>query len=127
LTKNSPRSKTKNPHIDHIVELAMEKKATDVVILDVRGLSSITDYYLICSADTEPQVKAIADNIRRGTLNKPWHLEGYEKLKWVLLDYLEIVVHIFRSEERSYYNLEKLWADAPIMELFDENIKKTNT
>lgn len=105
----------------------MEKKATDVVILDVRGLSSITDYYLICSADTEPQVKAIADNIRRGTLNKPWHLEGYEKLKWVLLDYLEIVVHIFRSEERSYYNLEKLWADAPIMELFDENIKKTNT
>ena len=111
--------------LDHIAELALEKKATNVISLDVRGLSSITNHYLICSADTEPQVKAIADNIRRGMPDNPWHLEGYEKLKWVLLDYVDLVVHVFRSEERYYYNLEKLWADAPIIEFSDENIEKT--
>ena len=125
MTKKSQGSKTRNPLLDHIADLALEKKANGVVSLDVRGLSSITDHYLICSADTEPQVKAIADNIRRGTPDKPWHLEGYEKLKWVLLDYVDLVVHVFRSEERSYYNLEKLWADAPIMEFSDEDTEKT--
>ena len=125
MTKKSPGSKTRNPLLDHIADLALEKKANGVVSLDVRVLSSITDHYLICSADTEPQVKAIADNIRRGTLDKPWHLEGYEKLKWVLLDYVDLVVHVFRSEERYYYNLEKLWADAPIMEFSDEDTEKT--
>ena len=124
MTKKSQGSKTRNPLLDHIADLALEKKANGVVSLDVRGLSSITDHYLICSADTEPQVKAIADNIRRGTPDKPWHLEGYEKLKWVLLDYVDLVVHVFRSEERSYYNLEKLWADAPIMEFLDEDTEK---
>ena len=125
MTKKSPGSKTKTPLLDHIAELALEKKAANVISLDVRGLSSITNHYLICSADTEPQVKAIADNIRRGTPDKPWHLEGYEKLKWVLLDYVDLVVHVFRSEERYYYNLEKLWADAPIIEFSDENTEKT--
>ena len=125
MTKKSPGSKTKHPLLDHIADLALEKKANGVVSLDVRGLSSITDHYLICSADTEPQVKAIADNIHRGTPDKPWHLEGYEKLKWVLLDYVDLVVHVFRSEERYYYNLDKLWADAPIMEFSDEDTEKT--
>ena len=125
MTKKSPGSKTKNPLLDHIADLALEKKANGVVSLHVRGLSTITDHYLICSADTEPQVKAIADNIRRGTSDKPWHLEGYEKLKWVLLDYVDLVVHVFRSEERYYYNLEKLWADAPIMQFSDEDTEKT--
>jgi ribosome-associated protein len=86
----------------------------------VRGLTSFVDYFLICSADTEPQVKAIADNIRRGTPSKPWHLEGYEHSRWVLLDYIDVLVHVFRSEEREYYSLEKLWADAPTIPFEDE-------
>ena len=94
--------------------MALEKKATNVISLDVRGLSSITNHYLICSADTEPQVKAIADNIRRGTPDKPWHLEGYENQNWILMDYFDIVVHVFKHEERDYYGLERLWADAPL-------------
>ena len=84
-----------------------------LIVLNVKSLTSITDYFLICSANTEPQIKAICDNIRKGTPSKPWHIEGYEKLSWVLLDYVDVLVHVFKTEEREYYNLEKLWDDAP--------------
>ena len=66
------------------------------------------------------QVKAITDNIRKGTDHKPRHLEGYENQNWVLLDYFDVIVHIFNKEEREYYGLERLWADAPIMEISDD-------
>ena len=110
--------------ISEIVDLALEKKAIDIISLDLRGLSSVSDYYLICSADSEPQVKAISDNIKNNTLNKPFHLEGYEQFRWVLLDYGEIMVHIFRTKDREYYNLEKLWADAELLKYSDEINKK---
>ena len=110
--------------ISEIVDLALEKKAIDIISLDLRGLSSVSDYYLICSADSEPQVKAISDNIKNNTLNKPFHLEGYEQFRWVLLDYGEIIVHIFRTKDREYYNLEKLWADAELLKYSDEINKK---
>ena len=96
-----------------IIDKALEKKASDLIVLNVTSLTSITDYFLICSANTEPQIKAICDNIRKGTPHKPFHIEGYEKLSWVLLDYIDIIVHVFKTEEREYYNIEKLWADAP--------------
>tara|TARA_B100000003_G_C10793792_1_gene316036 strand:+ start:317 stop:667 length:351 start_codon:yes stop_codon:yes gene_type:complete len=99
--------------LDAIIEKALEKKASDLIVLNVTSLTSITDYFLICSANTEPQIKAICDNIRKGTPHKPFHIEGYEKLSWVLLDYIDIIVHVFKTEEREYYNIEKLWADAP--------------
>ncbi len=102
-----------------IAQLALEKKAENVIVLDVHDITSITNYFLICSADTDVQVKAIADNIRRGTDHKPWHMEGYEQLHWVLLDYIDVVVHIFLTMERNYYKLESLWADAPIQEFTD--------
>lgn len=113
------------PLLDEIVELALQKKANDLVALDVRGLSSITDYFIICSADSEPQVKAISDSIRKGTPHKPRHLEGYENLCWVLIDYFDIVVHIFKNDERDYYNLERLWADAPLKQFKNEKTKTT--
>lgn len=113
------------PLLDEIVELALQKKANDLVALDVRGLSSITDYFIICSADSEPHVKAISDSIRKGTPHKPRHLEGYENLCWVLIDYFDIVVHIFKNDERDYYNLERLWADAPLKQFKDEKTKTT--
>ena len=105
--------------LDAIIEKALEKKASDLIVLNVKSLTSITDYFLICSADTEPQIKAICDNIRKGTPHKPFHIEGYEKLSWVLLDYIDIIVHVFKTEERKYYNIEKLWADAPKKEYND--------
>ena len=99
--------------VDTIVECALDKKAEDLIVLDVNQLTSFTDHFIICSANTEPQIKSICDNIRKGTPHKPWHIEGYEKLSWVLLDYIDTVVHVFKTEERGYYNIEKLWADAP--------------
>jgi len=103
-----------------IADLALEKQAENVIALDVRGITSMTDHFVFCSADTDVQVKAIADSIRKSTDHKPWRIEGYEQLNWVLLDYVDVVIHIFRTSERKYYSLEKLWADAPIWRITDE-------
>jgi len=106
--------------LKNIVNLALNKKAIELNVLDVRGLSSITDYFVICSGRSEPQVKAISDHIRKGTIKKPHHIEGYENQNWILLDYFDILVHVFKNEERKYYNIERLWADAPINKYHNE-------
>jgi len=93
-------------------EAAIDKKAENVVILDLRKVSSMADYFVICNGGVDVHVKAITDEIKR-TIRKPWHLEGYQKLNWVLMDYVDVVVHVFQPEVRSFYNLEKLWGDAP--------------
>tara|TARA_A100001011_G_C14318367_1_gene849118 strand:- start:4462 stop:4845 length:384 start_codon:yes stop_codon:yes gene_type:complete len=124
LTKALKGSRDELKLISQIVDLALEKKAFDIISLDLRELSSVSDYYLICSADSEPQVKAISDNIKNNTIIKPFHLEGYEQFRWVLLDYGEIMVHIFRTKDREYYKLEKLWADAELLKYSDEITKK---
>ena len=108
--------------LEEIVQLAFEKKAQNLISLDLRGLSFLGDYFIICHGKSEPQVKAIVDNIRKGTSFKPRHLEGYENKKWVLLDYFDIIVHVFDKEERDYYSLENVWADAPKKEFSDEKI-----
>ena len=113
-------SRTGNP-VDSltgiIVESILEKKGEEVVTLDLRRVNeAITDAFIICHADATVQVKAITDNIRKkvkeNTGRSPWHSEGYENLEWVVLDYAEVVVHIFISEKRTFYNLEELWSDA---------------
>ncbi|MBT4154019.1 MAG: ribosome silencing factor [Candidatus Marinimicrobia bacterium] len=126
MTESTQDFVTDFPLLKQIVNLAQEKKAVQLVAMDVRGLSSITDYFVICSGDSEPQVKAIADNIRKGTPKKPNHLEGYENLNWVLMDYFDVVVHVFGKDDRGYYNIEKLWADAPITEFTDEAPETTD-
>ncbi len=126
MTESTQDFVTDFPLLKQIVNLAQEKKAVKLVAMDVRGLSSITDYFVICSGDSEPQVKAIADNIRKGTPKKPNHLEGYENLNWVLMDYFDVVVHVFGKDDRDYYNIEKLWADAPITEFTDEAPETTD-
>ncbi|MBT3179573.1 MAG: ribosome silencing factor [Candidatus Marinimicrobia bacterium] len=123
MTNSYPDFVSEQTQLKEIINLAREKKAIDLIAIDVRGLSSITDFFVICSGDSEPQVKAITDNIRKGTAHKPIHLEGYENLNWVLLDYFDVVVHVFGKEDRGYYNIEKLWADAPLNEFNDETPK----
>jgi ribosome-associated protein len=101
-------------------KLALDKRAEDVIIIDLRKLSAPTDYFVICSAGADRQVKAIVDNILDGTAEKglkPWHVEGYGALKWVLIDYVDVVVHVFHGETREFYSLETLWGDAPIEHL----------
>ena len=121
---NKPQLDTNSSQslIEEIINLAFEKKAKNLVSLDLRGLSSLTDYFIICHGKSEPQVKAIVDNIRKGTSFKPRHLEGYENKKWVLLDYFDIIVHVFDENERDYYSIEQIWADAPKNEFHDEEI-----
>lgn len=100
-----------------IAGFTLEKKAEQTIIMDMRAVTTITDYFVICSADSEAQVKAITDHIsdqlKKQQINI-WHTEGYESLNWVLLDLVDVVVHIFRPEIRSFYNLEGLWGDAEI-------------
>ena len=105
----------------NIAKFALDKKAENVVSLNVKNLTNITDEFVICSSDTNIQVKAIADSIRKNTYYKPVRIEGYEHLNWVLLDYIDVIVHIFKTSERNYYNIEKLWGDAPIREFIDED------
>ena len=101
---------------DQITELIFNKKGYDVLIMDLRNLASFADYFIICSADSEVQVKAVADEIDKSLRDKGikcWHREGYLGLTWVLLDYVDVVVHVFKKEAREFYSLEKLWGDAP--------------
>ena len=90
-----------------------------MIAIDVGKLTSISDYFVICSASTDIQVKAIADGIRKGTETKAWRIEGYEQLNWILLDYIDVIVHVFRTSERDYYQIERLWADAKRIEYND--------
>ena len=97
----------------------MGKKAFDLVGLDLAGLQGVADYFLICSAASEPQVKAIAEAVEdklRALGARPWHVEGAGR-RWVLLDYVDVVVHVFHEKTREYYLLERLWGDARSVEL----------
>ena len=105
-----------------IAELALSKKAKDVVIMDLRKVTTMADYFVVCSGDSEPQVRAIADAVIQGMTElgeKPWHSEGLQNLRWVLLDYVDVVVHVFHKDARTFYGLEKLWGDAKIQKIAD--------
>lgn len=98
-----------------VVEAAEDKKAQNPVVLDINGLSVVADYFVICHGNSETQVQAIAQEIRKKGFEirlDPKPMEGYDEARWVLVDLGDIVVHVFHREEREYYNLEKLWADA---------------
>ena len=103
---------------DIIGKLTLSKQAENV--LSIRKVSSSADYFIICSAETGLQVQAIANAVRKGTPTKPWHIEGLTNQNWVLLDYVDVVLHIFKTQTREFYSLEKLWADAPTVKITDE-------
>ncbi len=110
-----------------IAQFALTKKASDITIMDLRKLTDVADFFVVCSADSDVQVKAIADAVADGTDKlgaAPWHQEGLSQRQWVLLDFVDVVVHIFHKEVRRYYNLEKLWGDAKIETVTDEPLKK---
>ena len=101
-------------------EVALDRKGVAPVALDLRSLDGVADYFLIVSGQSEVQVKAIAEAIeeRLGDLGaRPWHVEGLEGRRWVLLDYVELVIHVFHERTREYYLLERLWGDAHRVEL----------
>ena len=110
-------------HTQRISKLMLEKKALDVIIIDVRQITTLTDFFVICTSESDPQTRAITDHIHEQMKEdgmKAWHIEGYENLDWVLLDYINIVVHVFSRKSRGYYDLERLWADGKISKVHDK-------
>lgn len=104
-----------------LVELALSKKAEEVVLLDLRKITTMTDFFLICTGRSDVQVKSIADAVIDGASGegiKVYHVEGLESRTWVLIDFVDVVVHVFQPEARGYYQLERLWRDA-VVEEFD--------
>ena len=108
-------------YLEAAVAAAADKKAERIVVLDVSQTLVIIDHFLICSGNSERQVHTIADNVERWLREKwdvkPLRREGHRDSRWVILDYVDFLVHVFHHEERDYYDLERLWADAPVLEL----------
>jgi ribosome-associated protein len=107
-----------------VASAALEKKASNVLILDLRKLETIADYFVICTGDVDQQVRAIVENIERqvrtDTGERVMHREGMDTMNWVLLDYVDVVVHVFKPSFREFYRLEDLWGDADTVAVDDE-------
>jgi ribosome-associated protein len=105
------------------VRAALDKKATDVVVLDLRNTPAFTDHFVLCSGQNPRQVKAIADGIEeamRAARIRPSHVEGYDRAEWILMDFFSFIVHVFSPQTREFYSLERLWGNAERLEVSDE-------
>ncbi len=108
--------------ISKIIEGIEEVKGKNITILDLRKIeNAVTQYFIITEGTSNTQVNAIADSVRKTVSKtiqqKPWHIEGEEKAEWILMDYVDVVVHVMQKPVREYYNLEELWGDAKILQL----------
>jgi ribosome-associated protein len=119
LTKVSIDSK----QLSEVVAQGMlEKKGVDVIILDLRKVkSAVTDFFVICSGNSDTQVDAITDSVEEEVYKRlgqdPWHKEGKENREWILLDYVDVVVHVFKKDRRQFFALEDLWGDAEVIKV----------
>lgn len=109
--------------LSHVIVKGMqEKKASDIVIMDLRKIKNgVADFFVICSGNSDKQLDAIADSIDEVVLKtlqeNPWHIEGKNNKEWMLLDYIDVVAHVFRKDKREFFALERLWGDADITEI----------
>jgi len=104
-----------------VARQTLEKKASDVVVMDLRGLSTVTDYYVVCTGESDVQIRAIADAVVDGLEEKgvqAWHKE-IGSPNWMIIDFVDVVLHIFHKNTRPFYSLEKLWGDAKITRVDD--------
>jgi ribosome-associated protein len=109
---------------DAVVKGMQEKKATNIVVMDLRKVkNAVADFFIVCSGGSDKQIDAIADSIDefvfKALKENPWHIEGKDNKEWMLLDYIDVVAHIFRKDRREFYALERLWGDADITEMDD--------
>jgi len=125
-TEKKPRAASKKAltgDIAKAVRAALDKKALDVVVLDLRKTPAFTDFFLLCSGQNTRQVQAIADAIEEalhGVKVRPSHIEGYDRAEWILMDFFTFIVHVFSPATREFYSLERLWGDAERIEVSDE-------
>ena len=120
MKKKQKKTPSKIKERKEIANFMVDKKAIDITLIDVRGITTLTDYFLICTSESEPQTRAIYNHIKDNLLEqgtKAWKTEGYEYLNWVIMDYINFVIHIFDKKTRAYYDFERLWGDAKITKI----------
>jgi ribosome-associated protein len=113
-------SKRLTGDVGKAVRAALDKKARDVVVLDLRETPAFTDFFVLCSGTSQRQVKAIADGVEdtlRAAKVRPAHVEGYDRADWILMDFFTFIVHVFTPQTREFYSLERLWGDARRIEI----------
>ncbi len=110
--------------INAITEGLLEKKAKDIVLLDVRELTTLADYFIVCHGTSDTQIRALANSVEKQVKDElgenVWQQEGKDSRRWVILDYVNVVVHIFTEEKRDYYGIERMWNDAKVTEIEDK-------
>ena len=130
-----PRQKKKSPEEilkQAVVDAMLDKKAKNPVIMDFAKInSSVCDAFIVCHGTSRTQVEAIAEgvifNVKTKTGSNPWHKEGLENAEWILIDYIDVVVHIFQEAQRKFFNLEQLWADAGVRRLEEQKQENNNS
>jgi len=123
-TATATRPRKLSSEVSKAVRAALDKKALDVVVLDLRDTPAFTDFFILCSGQNQRQVKAIADAVEevlRASKIRPAHVEGYDRGDWVLMDFFSFIVHVFTPQTRAFYALERLWGDAQRIDIGDEN------
>ncbi|MEO7319726.1 MAG: ribosome silencing factor [Chthoniobacteraceae bacterium] len=119
FTRSNPITSERLAHL--CAEILADKKAEDLVALDMRRLASFTDFFVICSGNSEPHLKALVseleDRLRKEHNIRPTRIDGFPLSQWVVADFSDVIVHVFHEEKRAYYSLEDLWADAPRLAL----------
>src|SRR3954453_23507895 len=111
--------------VGRAVRAALEKKASEGVLLDLRNTPAFTDFFILCSGQSTRQVKAIADGVEealKASKVRPAHIEGYDRAEWILMDYFTFIVHVFTPQTRAFYSLERLWGDAERIEISEESV-----
>ncbi|UOE95624.1 ribosome silencing factor [Alkalihalobacillus sp. LMS39] len=111
---------TENNVLEIAVKACDDKKAENIVAMDMKGISLMAEYFVICHGNSEKQVQAIAYEVKKAAQEQGMdlkRLEGYDQARWVLIDLGDVIVHVFHKDERLFYNLEKLWGDAPVVQL----------
>jgi len=109
--------------VDLSVEFLLSKRGEDILIMGLEGLTDTADYFVLCTGNSDTQVKALADAVLEGMKqreNRPWYVEGYDAQRWILVDFVDVVVHIFLRDVRTFYGLERLWGDAKLEWVQDE-------
>jgi ribosome-associated protein len=125
MAKRKKKADTSDFLTEIIIKGIQDKKGKDIVSIDLKSLQfAITDYFVVCHGTSNTQVQAIAESVeeevRKAIGLKPWHKEGIMNAEWILLDYVDVVVHIFQENTRNFYQIENLWADAPIKQINEE-------
>jgi len=122
-TSSSNKTADSKKLIGAITEGLLEKKARDIVLLDVRNLTTLADFFVVCHGTSDTQIRALANSVHEKVKEEigenPWKKEGMDARSWVILDYVNIVVHIFSEEKREYYGIERMWNDAIVTEVAD--------